>query len=140
MWSLAASLAWAGCASPTHNVDVADAIDEAMDRYAGFDTEGFQAGVKAASEAAACLSDVVSPDVAAGLHRVRGLEAFLAKAVDVDRRTNAITEYLEDGLEIAEHLDGLDNERRKELPLYGLPISLKVSTLLIRWVKCIFTM
>jgi len=79
MWSWAAALAWGGCPKPTHNVDVADAIDEAMAYYASFDTAGFDAAVGKASDAAACLADVVSPDVAAGFHRVRGLQAFLAK-------------------------------------------------------------
>ncbi len=52
------------------------------------------------------------------------LEAFQAKAVEVDARTNAITEYLEDAADRARELDALPKDKRG--PLHGVPVSLKV--------------
>ena len=52
------------------------------------------------------------------------VEAFLAKAVEVDRRTNAVTEFLEDAVERARDLDAVPKARRG--PLHGIPVSFKV--------------
>ena len=55
---------------------------------------------------------------------VEVVEAFMAKAVEANRDTNAITEFLEDALERAQALDKVPQEERG--PLHGVPISLKV--------------
>ncbi len=55
---------------------------------------------------------------------VEVVEAFIAKAVEANRDTNAITEFLEDALERAQALDKVPQEERG--PLHGVPISLKV--------------
>ena len=78
MWLAATALAWAGC-EPADNADVSRAVDEAMVSYGAFEVDGFRASTDAAVEAASCLREVVSPEVAAGLHRVRGLRSFLDK-------------------------------------------------------------
>ena len=58
------------------------------------------------------------------LTAVQVLEAFQAKAVAVNRETNAVTEFLEDATVRAKGLDALPKDARG--PLHGLPISLKV--------------
>ena len=52
------------------------------------------------------------------------LEAFFAKAVQVNKTTNAVTEFLEDAYEQARLLDLIPEHQRK--PLHGVPISVKV--------------
>jgi amidase len=59
------------------------------------------------------------------LTAVKVLEAFLAAAVAANRRTNAVTEFLEDALSRARGLDSLPQGSRG--PLHGIPISLKVN-------------
>jgi len=59
------------------------------------------------------------------LKAVHVLEAFTAAAVAANRRTNAVTEFLEDALSRARGLDSLPQESRG--PLHGVPISLKAS-------------
>ena len=58
------------------------------------------------------------------LRAVEVLEAFQAKAVEVNKKTNAVVEFLEDAHERAAELDKLASENRG--PLHGMPISLKV--------------
>jgi hypothetical protein len=55
---------------------------------------------------------------------VQVLRAYQAKAIEVDKRTNSVTEFLEDALGRAKGLDSLPKEARG--PLHGIPISLKV--------------
>ena len=55
---------------------------------------------------------------------VEVVEAFIAKAVEVDMATNCVAEFLDGALERAKHLDSLPKQSRG--PLHGLPISLKV--------------
>lgn len=52
------------------------------------------------------------------------MEAFFAKAVEVNRRTNAVTEFMEEALELAKDMDQVPLEDR--LPLHGVPFSVKV--------------
>jgi hypothetical protein len=52
------------------------------------------------------------------------MEAFQAKAVETDEKTNAVTEFLEEAMAKARELDALPRESRG--PLHGIPISLKV--------------
>ena len=58
------------------------------------------------------------------LSAVKVLKAYQAKAVEVNKLTNAVTEFLEDATKTAKELDTLSKEDRK--PLHGIPISLKV--------------
>ncbi len=46
------------------------------------------------------------------------------RAIIVDSRTNAITEFLVESLDLADELDSLPQDKRG--PLHGVPISLKV--------------
>ncbi len=57
------------------------------------------------------------------LRAEEALEAFVAKAVEVNRRTNAVTEFLDDASEAARRLDALPSGQRG--PLHGVPVSLK---------------
>lgn len=52
------------------------------------------------------------------------LNAFMAKAVEVNKKTNAVTEFLEEAVSRAKGLDALPPHARG--PLHGVPISLKV--------------
>ena len=52
------------------------------------------------------------------------LRAYQAKAVEVNRATNCITEFLMDAEETARLLDHFPEDKRG--PLHGIPISLKV--------------
>jgi hypothetical protein len=52
------------------------------------------------------------------------LEGFQIKAIQVDAKTNAVTEFLEDAMPRAKELDLLPRKSRG--PLHGILISLKV--------------
>ncbi len=53
------------------------------------------------------------------------LEAFLSKAIEVNRSTNAVVEFLlPEALEEAQRLDSLKEEERGTL--HGIPFSVKV--------------
>lgn len=51
------------------------------------------------------------------------LHAFYAKAVEVDKATNAVTEFIDEALKEARTLDA--QPREGQGPLHGLPVSLK---------------
>ncbi len=57
------------------------------------------------------------------LTAVEVMEAFIARAVEVNRDVNAITEFVEEALPKARELDSLPPEDRG--PLHGVPVSLK---------------
>ncbi|KAF2363832.1 Amidase signature domain [Trinorchestia longiramus] len=57
------------------------------------------------------------------LSAVTVLQAYQAKAIQLSRRTNCITEFIPDALERAQALDSFECEQRK--PLHGLPVSVK---------------
>lgn len=59
------------------------------------------------------------------LTAVEVLEAFIAKAIQVTKINNSVTEFIDGALERARELDALSASERG--PLHGLPISLKVS-------------
>lgn len=51
------------------------------------------------------------------------IRAFYAKAVEVDKLTNAVAEFIDEALEAAKELDAIPQEQRG--PLHGMPFSLK---------------
>lgn len=57
------------------------------------------------------------------------MQAFFAKAIQVTKKTNAVTEFLESALEEAKNMDEIPLEDRG--PLHGVPFSVKVPHLLV---------
>ncbi len=62
--------------------------------------------------------------------RVRALEAVQAyqwKALEAQRKTNAVTEFIEEAEDYARSLDDDFEEWQKSAPLFGVPFSVKES-------------
>lgn len=71
--------ALAGCESPTSNASLHTALDRALEAYEGLDVEGFQQSTTDATNQIPCLSETLTPAIAARFHRFRGLRAFVER-------------------------------------------------------------
>ena len=65
-------------ACPSSDASLQSTLDSAQLAFSMMDSSGFSTATAEAEAQAACLSDPVSPTVAARLHRVLGLQAFVA--------------------------------------------------------------
>lgn len=72
-----------------------------------------------------CLDELRGKLQSGQLSAEQVIRAYLAKAVEADRLTNAVTEFLDDALSRAKMLDKMEASERG--PLFGIPISLKVT-------------
>lgn len=76
--TLLATAALASAACPSSAASLQSALDSAQLAFSMMDSGAFQTATGEAESEASCLSDPVSPTVAARLHRVLGLRAFVA--------------------------------------------------------------
>jgi hypothetical protein len=74
---LTALAAAAPCAEPWTTADLSVALHEAEHAFQVVDLPGFEAAIERARAAVPCLSGVVTPSLAARLHRTEGLSAFV---------------------------------------------------------------
>jgi hypothetical protein len=68
----------APCTTPVLPSDITAKVENAMITWATLDEDGFSESADAILAAVPCLSAPLSPAQAAGVHRVRALQAFLA--------------------------------------------------------------
>lgn len=128
--SLGVGLAEAACFAPATTADVAAAIDDAEGRYAAVDVEGFLAATERAFERLPCVSDRVPRPLAAEVHRVRGLRAFVDRDVETARLAFAAARRLEPDYVFPDALVPPGNPIRleydaslpKELPTVAVPL------------------
>lgn len=78
----------ADCERATLGTDVLATLDAAEAAYARVDVEAFEAAVVQARAEVSCLQEAVTPAVAAQLHRLEGLSAFVE-----DARDRAVTAF-----------------------------------------------
>ena len=71
------STAWATCSQPSNNAALARGIDLAMDAFEAMDDGTFAAARQGVLHELPCLNEPIKPEVAAAIHRIRGLSAFL---------------------------------------------------------------
>ncbi len=76
--SLLLGVTGASAACPSSAASLQSALDSAQLAFSMIDSEAFQAATTEAAAEAGCLADPVAPTVAARLHRVLGLRAFVS--------------------------------------------------------------
>jgi hypothetical protein len=86
--------AWA-CPEQTPADELGLALEMAMERLEVLDDAGFVVAVGAVGVLVPCLSDSASEPIAAALHRVNGLHAFVRQDVDAAVRSFAAARALE---------------------------------------------
>jgi hypothetical protein len=84
---LVAAAADAACPNPRSTADLMSALDEAKAAYGDLDVDGFRAAIDRARADLPCVTDEVTPHLAAELHRHEGLLAFFDR--QPDRSTTA---------------------------------------------------
>jgi hypothetical protein len=83
MWwtTLSLQAAMAGdCTTPANTSTLAGALDDAEAAYSALDLEAFDAAMGRLREQLLCTEDVVSSALAASVHRMEGLDAFVSSA------------------------------------------------------------
>lgn len=78
LWLAFGRPAHASCAARTRTADLQRPINEAQAAFASMDGTGFARAGERGAEALRCLSEPISPTMAAAWHRHEGLAAFLA--------------------------------------------------------------
>ncbi len=73
---LSATPAWALCAFQTSSDELSRQLDAAESAYESADVEGFTGAMDEASMALPCLTDTLTPFLAARLHRIQGVRMF----------------------------------------------------------------
>ena len=99
-----ASLAQAGCDAEATNASLGAVLDEAMVAYESLDVEGFSGATRRATDTLPCLSEVITPALAARLHRFRGLEAFVQRDLEMAELSFAAARALQPTYELPESL------------------------------------
>lgn len=69
--------AQAACSTPTHVRDLTAAMDDAEQAYMDLDLDGFIVASNALQDAIPCMTDAVTPALAARVHATMGLRGFL---------------------------------------------------------------
>jgi len=67
----------ADCATPANASTVSAALDDAEAAYTALDLDAFDAAMSRLHEQVACTDEVVAESVAASVHRMNGLDAFV---------------------------------------------------------------
>lgn len=70
--------AYAACDKPTDNAALARGVDAAIEAFQSMEDANFASAREAVIQAVPCLAEPIKPEVAAAVHRIRGLNAFLA--------------------------------------------------------------
>ena len=95
--SLFAGVAHAGCPAPVSTDDIQSALSKAEMAYGDLDVDAFDAATDEAVAMVPCISEPMTRQLAASLHRFVGLRKFVSRDLDHARESFAAARVIEPG-------------------------------------------